>query len=121
MTEDERLKVHVEKLVKENYWLKSERGIDGVRITELLSENADLRRQLDEANDKLIKIDMWCRAYPLDVFPEPDLKEVRRLLEAGGITIDCVSASMVRHVLRGIGDILGIKMDYTLRRQRVGK
>ena len=41
-------------------------------------------------------------AYPLDVFPEPDWKRAGDLLRAGGITIDAVSASYMRHVVEGL-------------------
>ena len=50
---------------------------------------------LDAIND-------WASAYPLDVFPEPDMAAVRAALEARGITIDCVSASNMRHVIRNV-------------------
>lgn len=45
------------------------------------------------------------RAYPVDIFPEPDLKKVRELLAAGGITLDAVSAHCMRHVVEGAGKI----------------
>jgi hypothetical protein len=47
----------------------------------------------------------WAEAYPLDIFPEPDLKKARELLEAGGITLDAVSAHAMRHVLDGVAKI----------------
>jgi hypothetical protein len=47
-------------------------------------------------------LDNWLSAYPLDVFPEPDLKKARELLEAGGLTLDSVSADMARHVLKRV-------------------
>jgi hypothetical protein len=61
--------------------------------------------RLSELIEALTKIDSWSRAYPLAVFPEPDLKKARELLEAGGITLDAVSASMARHVVEGVGKI----------------
>ena len=56
--------------------------------------------------NKLRRIRQWCDAYPLDVFPEPDFKKARELLEAGGMTLDAISASNMRHVLKGIRSIL---------------
>ena len=56
--------------------------------------------------EKLHQIRNWCDAYPLEVFPEPDFKKARRLLEAGGMTIDAISASNMRHVLRGVRRII---------------
>ena len=49
--------------------------------------------------DALEKLEQWARAYPLSVFPEPDMKRAHELLTAGGITLDSVSASNMRHVI----------------------
>ena len=64
---------------------------------------ADLAEGLAQA---LERVESWTQAYPLDVFPEPDLKRARELLAAGGITIDAVSASAFRHVLNGLDRIV---------------
>ena len=58
--------------------------------------------ELEDAADIVQRIDDWCRAYPLGVFPEPDLKLARKGLESVGLTMDCVSASAMRHVLKGM-------------------
>lgn len=57
------------------------------------------------AEEALIRIEAWSEAYPLEVFPEPDLKKARALLEAGGMTLDAISASAMRHVVDGVGQI----------------
>ena len=70
----------------------------------------------DEANARVIAaapklllalqhIEQWSHAYPLAVFPEPDLVKAAELLKAGGITLDAVSASCMRHVVEGVGKI----------------
>jgi hypothetical protein len=59
----------------------------------------------ERLEDALQKIVQWSEAYPLDIFPEPDLKKARALLEAGGITLDSVSAHCMRHVIDGVGKI----------------
>ena len=69
------------------------------------AEFAAATAERDKANDLLQEIESWCNAYPLDIFPEPDFKVVRELLKAGGITLDCVSASNMRHVLKGVAEI----------------
>jgi hypothetical protein len=61
--------------------------------------------RIDELEEALWCIAQWSDAYPLDVFPEPDLEKVRQLLAAGGITLDSVSASRARHVVKGVGKI----------------
>lgn len=59
----------------------------------------------EQFEEALYRIYQWSRDYPIDVFPEPDLKKARALLEAGGITLDAVSAHCMRHVVTGVGEI----------------
>ena len=66
----------------------------------------ELEDRISDLEETLHKIDSWCKAYPLDIFPEPDLRLARALLEKGGITLDSVSASNMRHVLKGISKII---------------
>ena len=61
--------------------------------------------KIDRLEDALHRIESWSRAYPLEVFPEPDFKKVAELLKAGGVTLDAVSASNMRHVVEGVGKI----------------
>lgn len=60
---------------------------------------------MDVMREALQSIVSWSEAYPLQVFPEPDLKKARALLEAGGITLDSISAHCMRHVVVGVGEI----------------
>jgi len=62
--------------------------------------------ELENTEDALLRIEQWCDAYPLDIFPEPDLQRVREALALAGITIDAVTASNCRHVLMGIRRII---------------
>jgi len=62
--------------------------------------------EIESLQDKLNEIKHWCAAYPLDIFPEPDFKKARELLEAGGMTIDAISASNMRHITTGIQKII---------------
>ena len=66
---------------------------------------SDEENRIDRLESALQRIDSWSRAYPLDIFPEPDLKKARALLEAGGITLDSISAHCMRHVVEGVGKI----------------
>jgi len=61
--------------------------------------------QYDRMQGALEQIVSWSKAYPLDIFPEPDLKKARELLEAGGVTLDAVSAHCMRHVVDRVADI----------------
>jgi len=63
-------------------------------------------RYVDLIRTRLRKIESWCNAYPLKVFPEPDLKKAREVLKEAGMTLDAISASNMRHVLKGIKDIV---------------
>jgi hypothetical protein len=61
--------------------------------------------RIDDLEQALHRIAQWSKAYPLTVFPEPDLKKARELLEAGGLTLDSISAHCMRHVVEGVGRI----------------
>jgi len=63
------------------------------------------KEKADFYEDALMSILSWATAYPISVFPEPDLVKARSLLEAGGMTLDAVSASNMRHALSGVGRI----------------
>jgi regulator of replication initiation timing len=71
----------------------------------LRAENERLETENDRLETALHQIEQWSRAYPLKVFPEPDFERVHELLKAGGISIDSVSASNMRHVVEGVGKI----------------
>ncbi len=75
-----------------------------VHVRRLLAENENLR-------DALVTIVRWSDAYPLDVFPEPDFEKARQLLQNGGMTLDAISASNMRHVVEGIGRITKEALD----------
>jgi hypothetical protein len=61
--------------------------------------------RITELEIALAHIVQWGEAYPLDIFPEPDWVRARRLLEAGGMTLDSVSAGAMRRVARGVSEI----------------
>jgi hypothetical protein len=56
----------------------------------------------DVVGEFLHELDVWERAYPLSAFPEPDLGKAAELLEAGGMTLDAISASNMRYVVSQI-------------------
>ena len=60
----------------------------------------------DDMHDKLERIRQWCDAYPEDIFLEPDFKKVAILLNAGGISLDAVSASYMRRTLKRLKEII---------------
>lgn len=54
---------------------------------------------LDEFSQHLEEL---ARAYPLSIFPEPDLAKAHQALQAVGMTLDAISASSMRHVVTTI-------------------
>ena len=68
------------------------------------NERDELREQNRELETQLQRISDWCEAYPLDVFTEPDMEQVRRLL--GDTLLTQLSAHNFRHVLDGIKGII---------------
>ena len=64
------------------------------------------RERCAKVEEALIDVKQWCDAYPIKIFPEPDLDKARQLLEAGGMTLDSISASAMRHVVTQIGKML---------------
>ena len=67
--------------------------------------NGNSEETLERYEEALEHIVQWSEAYPLDIFPEPDFKKAAELLKAGGITLDAISASCMRHVVEGVGKI----------------
>ena len=56
--------------------------------------------------DALQKLHDWADAYPLTVFPEPDFAKAHQPLQAGGMTLDAISASNMRHVIDNVREIV---------------
>jgi hypothetical protein len=75
------------------------------QLARSMQRNAKLHVRNSTLDDALQRIVQWSEAYPLQVFPEPDFKRAAELLQAGGITLDAMSASSIRHVIEGVGKI----------------
>jgi len=83
------------------------------------AELATMRAAVEEAqereeaiNEAITQITDWKdKAYPLDIFPEPDLKRTRELLKAGGMSLDVVSASNIRFALKRACEILAAALE----------
>jgi hypothetical protein len=105
-------------------------------INDLITENQRLTEALRKANDQaeyferqgyllgdaLERLRDWADAYPLDVFPEPDFEKAQELLQFGGITLDAISASIIRHVVEAVrkqvDEILLCKTNITSKKQK---
>ena len=86
-------------------------GYDANDISAIIAELERLREERDNMENALAQIYNWSKAYPLKNFPEPDFQRARELLEAGGISLDSVSASNMRYVLEGIREIVQRGLD----------
>jgi len=64
-----------------------------------------VRAERDALRDALERIQQWADAYPVHVFPEPDMRLVDAVLSAAGLSLATVAASNMRHVAKGMGDI----------------
>lgn len=93
---------------KEGPWFDRDSAVS--RLRDDLFENAEelieKAEKADEYEDCIDKISDWCRAYPLDMFPEPDIEKARRLLDAGGMLFADIYGSAGRSVLGGIERII---------------
>ena len=73
--------------------------------------------------DALEKIVQWADSYPVDIFHEPNEEECARAHEALmtiGLTLDCFSAAMGRHIVKGIREIAleGLGRSHECREKR---
>ena len=85
------------------------RGVDaGEALSSQMIE--ELEERIVELEDVLSKLEVWSKAYPLQVFPEPDLELVMKALNVVGITLDVVSASAMRHVLKEVVKIISVAL-----------
>jgi hypothetical protein len=76
------------------------------RLLQACDEIDRLTAELEAKDEALHKISNWTKAYPLEVFPKPDLKKAAEVLKDAGMTLDAISADNMRHVLDGIKDII---------------
>lgn len=57
-----------------------------------------------ESTELMQWVEQWAEAYPLDMFPKPDLHKAREVLSAAGLSLDCISADAMRHVITRVRD-----------------
>uniref|UniRef100_A0A6M3JAN2 Restriction alleviation protein n=1 Tax=viral metagenome TaxID=1070528 RepID=A0A6M3JAN2_9ZZZZ len=66
----------------------------------------ELEKSEDKLRDAMERINNWAKAYPLALFPKPDLKRAAKILKDSGMTLDDIQADAMRHVLDGVKDIV---------------
>lgn len=62
--------------------------------------------RIEKLEDALHQITTWSQAYPIGIFPKPDLKKARKVLSQEGMTLDEISADAMRHVIEGVQKII---------------
>ena len=75
-------------------------------IDKLRAENSQLRNENERLKEAIELLQNWVKAYPLEMFPEPDLKLARKLLTDGGVSYDALNVYSMRHVINGVGRII---------------
>lgn len=68
-------------------------------------------RERDDAVDQLERIQTWCNAYPVDVFPEQDTARSDEVLRAAGISMSAMHGSWARRIVEGIGNIARVALE----------
>ena len=82
------------------------RHFESLSFDLLLRERDQLRAENERLVEAIGLLRNWVKAYPLDMFPEPDLKLARKLLTDGGVSYDALNAYSMRHVINGVGKII---------------
>lgn len=72
----------------------------------LQSEYDKLKSENEKLREALHLLNNWVKAYPADVFPEPDLELARKLLTDGGVSYGDLNAYSMRHVINGVARII---------------
>ena len=72
---------------------------------------SELEAENERLTDALQRIDTWAKAYPLDIFPKPDLRKAARVLKDSGMTLGSISADSMRHVLDGVKEIVRLALE----------
>lgn len=74
------------------------------RLMKRIDELETFIEEIDHQYEAMQQIKSWCKAYPHDIFPEPDWVEAREKL--GDSLLSRVSAANMRHVTEGIVRII---------------
>jgi hypothetical protein len=73
---------------------------DRDRLTRELAAAKTREAGLREALEDFVR---WSDAYPTDIFIEPDYAKAHELLRVGGMTLDAITASVMRRAITDIG------------------
>ncbi len=71
----------------------------------MTEKSIQLSDRIEELEEALHRIVQWSEAYPPDIFPKPDWKKAQVLLQAGGMTLDSISGTIMRDMMVAVGEI----------------
>jgi hypothetical protein len=97
---------------------KTQSGVEYTMPFEVLERFAALvaAAERKECDQLLEHIRGWVEAYPLSIFPEPDFGKAHKVLTENGMTLDAISASIMRHVITQVKEMV----DAAIRARRQG-
>ena len=67
-----------------------------------LHQREELMERCERMEKALRDIESWAHAYPVNVFPKPDLRRAAEILSINNMSLDAISADAMRHVLEGV-------------------
>lgn len=74
-------------------------------------ETPPVYAEAERLRDALDRIEQWCKAYPVSVFPplsDETVRDAGAILRTHGISIGALHAQWARHILLGIADIITV-------------
>ena len=106
----QRIRDRVAELEGERGALLARATLAEARATQAEQEHTDMmwqRRRADERAESLVgalrDLAAWAEAYPKSVFLPPDYKSAHHALQAVGMTLDAISADIMRTALDEVG------------------
>ena len=106
----EDLKQRIKQLEAENKRWENANKIQNENFKKLNMAWNQHRMIIEQENTRLKEaiefVDNWCKAYPIEIFPEPDMKKAHEILKKHGMTLDAIGASNMRHVINGVREEL---------------
>lgn len=84
------------------------RVIEGnVPVADVRKVVDELEEQIEDLQGTIARIRAWCEAYPIDMFPDQDLKKADEVLKAAGISMSAMHGQWARHIMQGVARIVG--------------
>lgn len=79
----------------------------------LAASVVDGAAEIARLREALQRIADWANAYPLDQFPDQDLKKADKALAFVGVNMSAMHGQWARHIVTGIGGIAATALEAT--------